>query len=132
MGLKRSGPPARRTPLARRGTDGPDGPSLRRGGRLAARSPRKADRYAAIAEACREAMERDRYRCRALDLIPGHRCAGPIDPQHVIPRSTRPDLAADPSNIVALCRLAHEWAGDHPNDARKLGLHGFSWDRPAP
>ena len=33
-----------------------------------------------------------------------------------------------PENIVACCRRHHEWIGDHPTEARLLGLHGFSGD----
>lgn len=134
--MKRSRPPKRGKPLAR-GTSrlarGPIKPGAGpdRGSALRARSPRKADHYADIADACREALERDRYQCRGRGLIPGHdRCSTTVDPQHVIPRSVRPDLADDPTNIIALCRIAHEWVGDHPEAAADLGLHGHSWDRP--
>ena len=105
--------------------------TLRPGGRLRPRSPRKRERYEAIAAASAEALARDRYRCRGLGVIPGHdRCWGPIDPQHVIPKGVRPDLAADPANIIALCRAAHDWVGAHPDEAEALGLHGRAWDEP--
>ena len=126
----------RRTPLGRsQPLDRRSGPlarsTLRSSGRLRARSPRKRERYEAIAAASAEALARDRYRCRGLGLIPGHdRCSGPLDPQHVIPKGVRPDLAADPANIIALCRLAHDWVGDHPDLAEALGLHGRSWHEP--
>lgn len=92
-------------------------------------SAKGAERRARIAEAGEEAKRRDGYRCRGLGLIPGHsRCWGPLDPQHVIPRGVRPDLADDPRVIVALCRGAHEWVGDHPAEARVLGLHAHDGD----
>lgn len=101
---------------------------LKRSGSLRARSPRKADRYAAIAAACGEAIERDGHACQARLLVPEIRCGGKLDPQHVIPQGVRKDLAAEPRNIVACCRRHHDWIGDHPEAARALGLHGFSGD----
>ena len=131
MTLARRTPLQRRTPLARAAP--PAGQPIARSGPLRPRSPRKAARYAAIADACRTALDRDHHRCRGLGVIPGHdRCWGPLDPQHVIPQGVRPDLAADPANIIALCRAAHEWVGDHPNAAERLGLHGRAWDSPPP
>lgn len=91
---------------------------------LKARSPRKAERYRAIAAACAEAIERDRGRCQARLLVPEISCGGPLDPQHVIPQGVDKSLAAEPDNIVACCRRHHDWIGDHPERARALGLHG--------
>lgn len=114
--MKRTGPPARRTPLDR-------GAPLDRSGRLRSRSPRQADRYARIAEASREALERDGYRCQAVGLLP-HDCHGRIDPSHIISKGASPEQADDPANILAICRTAHDWIGGHPKEARKLGLYG--------
>ena len=101
---------------------------LKRTGELRARSPRKRERYASIAEACGAAIERDGGRCQARLLVPEIRCGGKLDPQHVIPQGVRKDLAAEPANIVGCCRRHHDWIGDHPIDARALGLHGHSGD----
>lgn len=124
--MKRSSPPARRTPL--RSTSRLDRSApLARSGRLRARSPRSADRYERIAEASRVALERDRYRCQAVGLVP-HECRGALDPHHVISKGARADLADDPANIVGVCRAAHDWIGDHPEAARLVGLYGRSGD----
>lgn len=101
---------------------------LQRSGQLRSRSPRKRERYAEIAAACGEAIERDGHACQARLLVPEIRCGGKLDPQHVIPQGVRKDLAADPENIVACCRRHHDWIGDHPERARALGLHGHSGD----
>lgn len=97
-----------------------------------ARAARRAERDEAIRDACEAAKARDRYRCQAerRGIIREVRCWGPLDPQHIIPRSTRPDLADDVTNIVALCRGHHEWVGANPEEARELGLHGYAGDRP--
>jgi len=93
---------------------------------MRSRSPRKRERYASIAAACREALERDRYRCQAVGLVP-HDCRahlGDLDPHHVISKGAAPELADDPANIVGVCRRAHDWIGDHPEEAREMGLYG--------
>lgn len=92
-----------------------------------ARSPRHADRHRAVLDAGQAALQRDRFQCQAVGLHP-HRCEGRLDPQHVIPRSVRRDLAAEVDNIVAVCRAAHRWIDANPEAAWALGLHGYSWD----
>lgn len=91
---------------------------------LKARSPRKRERYAEIAQACGAAIERDGHRCQARLLVPEISCGGKLDPQHVIPQGVDKRLAAEEANIVACCRRHHDWIGDHPEEAQKLGLHG--------
>jgi hypothetical protein len=85
---------------------------------LPQRSPRKAERWRAIADACGEAVRRDGSVC----------CAGPLDPQHLFPRLVDPTQVANPEAIIAACRSHHEWIGDHPAEANRLGLHAFSGD----
>lgn len=97
-----------------------------------ARAARRADRDESIREACDAAKARDRYRCQAekRGIVREVRCWGPLDPQHIIPRGVRPDLADDVDNIVALCRGHHDWVGANLTEARALGLHGYAGDRP--
>lgn len=45
-----------------------------------------------------------------------------IDPHHIAPRSRRPDLKYDVSNGLCLCRTHHDWVGEHPIEAVKMGL----------
>lgn len=135
-GVKRSGPPPRRKALDR-GKGPTTDPAKVRAWQDRTRRPlpHQSEKGKARAQAAttagRRAKDRDGHRCAALDLIPGHTCWGPLDPQHVIPRSVRRDLAADPANIVPLCRLAHDYVGDHPEEAHALGLHGWTWEEPA-
>lgn len=95
--------------------------------RSRSRKPSRVAHFAAVADACRTALERDGG-CLAAVLVPEVRCWGKLDPQHVIPQGVRRDLAADPENIVGCCRGHHEWIGDHPEAARALGLHGHDGD----
>lgn len=66
----------------------------------------------------------------ALHLT-GLPCAGPLDVHEIIPRSAWAKGYLEPSNCIALCRAHHGWVGDHPTDAHAMGLHGYSWERPA-
>jgi hypothetical protein len=75
------------------------------------------------------ALERDRYRCQAPPLVPEIRCAGPLDPHEIIPRSAWHAGYLRLDNVMILCRAHHDWVGDHPDLAHRAGLHGFSWER---
>lgn len=57
-------------------------------------------------------------------------CAGPLEVHEVIPRSAWRDGELVESNCVLVCRLHHDLIGDNPAEAHRLGLHGFSWERP--
>lgn len=94
---------------------------------LPAASTKGAARARAAAEAGRVAKARDGG-CVAAALVPELGCWGPLDPQHVIPRGVRRDLAAEPANIIGCCRGHHEWIEANKARARKLGLHGHDGD----
>lgn len=51
-----------------------------------------------------------------------HQCNSIIDPHHVVPVGRDSTLRLEPTNLVALCRVAHDWVHDHPAEATKLGL----------
>jgi 5-methylcytosine-specific restriction endonuclease McrA len=92
------------------------------------RSPRKVERWKAVADASVAALVRDGYRCQAAGLLSGD-CAGPLEAHHIVPRSTAPELRDVEANIIALCSWTHHpWVGDHPAEARRLGLHGHAGD----
>jgi len=91
-------------------------------------SPKMAQKRKQIAEASRQALTRDHHTCQAARIWPHIACGGPLDPQHVIPRSTGPSLVADPNNIIACCRRHHLHIDANPEAARLVGLHGFSTD----
>jgi hypothetical protein len=56
-------------------------------------------------------------------------CSGLLDVHEVIPRSAWAGGWFEPTNCVLVCRQHHDWIGDHPAEAHRLGLHGFSWER---
>jgi len=122
----------RRTPLKR--TGGPKAnPATTRAWQDRSRRPlppssaKGRARARDAAEAGRRAKARDGG-CVAAALVPDLRCWGPLDPQHVIPRGVRPDLADDDLNIIGCCRAHHRYIDDHPERARELGLHGRDGD----
>lgn len=77
-----------------------------------------------------KALERDGRQCRARALVPEVRCAGELDPHEVIPRSAWKLGIYFLSNVLTVCRAHHRWIDNHPRDAHKLQLHGFSWEVP--
>ena len=90
-------------------------------------------------------LDRDNYQCQfwfaaydSPDWLPGDLvgvsrvCVGPLDVHEIIPRSVWPDGELVESNCITLCRVSHHaWVTDHPAEAHRLHLHGFSWDRGA-
>jgi 5-methylcytosine-specific restriction endonuclease McrA len=124
--MKRSGPPERRTPLARSSTLRQGG-RLARTGRIAPQSAKRRSEASTRDAVRREVHERDR-RCVAELLVPDVRCAGPLDVDEVIPRSAYPGGHLDPANCQLLCRAHHDWKHAHPADAAALGLRRWSWD----
>lgn len=77
----------------------------------------------------RQARDRDRGCVAHRVGVPG-RCWGPLDVHEVIPRSAWRAGYLVLGNVVTVCRGAHDWIGDHPDEAHALGLHGYSYERP--
>ncbi len=85
----------------------------------------------------REASARARIRVEALErdggcvlrAHPGHVCRGPLDAHEVVPRSRWVGGHLVLSNVQTLCRQAHTWVHDHPNEARALGLTATRGDQ---
>lgn len=50
------------------------------------------------------------------------------DPHHVIPQSVAPQLALEYANLMALCRVCHNWVKDNPGEAYRLGFLARSTD----
>ena len=60
------------------------------------------------------------------------RCIGPLDVHEIIPRSAWPGGELVVDNCVTLCGLSHHpWVTNNPDKAHRIGLHGFSWERPS-
>ena len=90
---------------------------------------RKAEKP--VRDAVRAAvLERDGG-CVAANLLPLVACRLPLDVHEVIPRSAWSHGYLVESNAVALCRAHHDYVGTHQSEAHALGLHGYSWERPA-
>lgn len=118
--MKRT-PLARRTPLSR-----PTAPLERRTA-LAPESARRKRERPAYRRMRAAVFERDGHACQAAALVPTVACWGPLDPQHVIPRSAWAGGRLVAANVTAVCRRHHEWIDANPTAAAALGLHGWSW-----
>lgn len=53
-----------------------------------------------------EILERDRHRCTVANLLGGD-CTALRHVHHIQPRSIRPDLELDPSNLMTVCSTHH-------------------------
>jgi hypothetical protein len=98
--------------------------------RRVGRSARALDALPERARVVDAAWDRDKGRCQAETLVRDVRCGGRLDPHEVIPRSAWPGGKLVLDNVLIVCRMHHDWIGDHPVAAQSLGLHGFSWERP--
>lgn len=110
--MKRGGP-LKRTPLQR-------GSSTLKRTRLSPVSAKQRQRVDDRRGTVAEALARDRQRCRLLDMLVGHRCAGPITPHHLRKQSAEHDDSAE--NIVALCAAGNTFVENEPLLAHRLGL----------
>ena len=71
------------------------------------------------------------WRMADLNGVPA-RCSGDLEVHEIIPRSAWPAGWLVVDNCVTLCGGAHHpWVTDNPEKAHRIGLHGFSWERPA-
>lgn len=98
--------------------------------RIPVKSQKRRREELARAEVAVAARARDGG-CVARGLVPDHVCAGPLDPHEVIPRSAWPGGHLVLDNVRTLCRAAHEWVHANERAAHRLGLHGYSWERPS-
>lgn len=112
---------ARRTPIPP-----PSAPLARRSGLSPESAKRKGDR-AAYRRMKTAVYERDGHTCQAAALVPDVACGGPLDPQHVIPRSAWAGGRLVAENVLCVCRRHHDWIGSQKQAAADLGLHGWSW-----
>lgn len=62
-------------------------------------------------------------RARVSDIIfyNMHACWGPVDVHEPGHRSQGAD-PTDPDQCVALCRSHHDWAHNHPREAKEIGI----------
>lgn len=95
------------------------------------KSERRAGQRELRERLCEVALERAAHRCEAAELLPAIACAGELDVHEVIPRSAWPGGHLVLSNVKVCCRAHHRYIGEHQNEAHALGLHGWSWERPA-
>lgn len=64
-------------------------------------------------------------------MVPVIACWHELDVHEIIPRSTWPDGELVADNCILVCRRHHIWIDQHPEAAHAMGLHGYSWERPA-
>jgi 5-methylcytosine-specific restriction endonuclease McrA len=101
---------------------------MKRGGRLAPMSDKRADEAEEREAVCRAVWMRDRGECQARTLVPEVRCWGPMDVDEICPRSACPGGHLDVDNCQVLCRGHHDWKHAHPIEAAALGLRRWSWE----
>lgn len=91
-----------------------------RRGRIRPMSKRRKDRLPFRAAAVELALDRDEH-CRGLDLIPGHRCVGPLVGHEPLKRSQGGDFA-DPDDVMIVCWGLNGDIEDWPDLAKAFGL----------
>ena len=111
---------------------------------LSPMSPKRRSEMAERKRVREEVLDRDGHTCqfwsRAWDLdtwmigdlagVPT-KCVGALEVHEIIPRSAWRLGYLEPTNCVTLCSgVHHPWVTDHPAEAHRLGLHGFSYERP--
>lgn len=111
--MKRSGPPARRTPLGR-------GKPLARGTkRLPPVSEKRRRQLPARADVRAEVLRRAGHRCEAPALVPEVRCGSPfpdrpaLEVDELTGGANRSIEWLDPDRCQALCQLHHDWKTEH-------------------
>ncbi len=123
--MKRSGPLARRTPLARTG-------------RLRPRSAKRAAKARDFAPVRAAVFARDGHRCQAEaharnvittlvgDLFPLElpdewpACWAELHPHHLNEQGA--GGSDDPENLLTVCAAHHRWIHDHPTLAKQMDL----------
>lgn len=98
------------------------GSTLPRGGRLPARSAKRAAEERDRAEVRRVVRQRAGGRCEARDLVPEVRCWGPLDVDELEARGVHPGAHLDPDLCQLLCRGHHDWRHANPAEAEARGL----------
>lgn len=96
--------------------------------RLRPVSKRRRDTFAERTLLILRVHERD-VTCQARTRVPEIECGGPLDVHEIIPRSVWPRGELVEANCTLVCRSHHDWIGDNPVEAHRLGLHAFSWER---
>lgn len=107
--MKRSGPPARRTPLGR-------GEPLRRSSKpIPQRSSKRKAAEPARAKVRAEVLRRAGHRCEAAALVPEVRCGSPfpdrppLEVDELTGGANRSVEWLDADSCQALCQLHHDW-----------------------
>lgn len=116
-------------------------------------SPMSAKRRAALPERAavkQAAHERDAWACqfwafydraeyenttepdtlRRLHAAPVA-CGGQLEAHEIIPRDAWAAGWLVLDNVVSLCSVHHSFVTNSPNAGAAIGLHGYSWERPA-
>jgi hypothetical protein len=106
--MRQTGPPERRTPLARTAWPLARGQSLRRAPLARPQRPLMA------------AVPLGPPVCQGPASGAPRACVGGLHRHHVIPRGRGGQDV--PENLVWLCAFHHQWTHEHPLDSRRLGL----------
>lgn len=65
-------------------------------------------------------------------IDPAHRCGlRTVDIHEILTRGRGGSILSS-TNLVAICRLGHDWLGAHPKEAQMIGLTRWSWEGEPP
>lgn len=116
--MKRSGPPRRRTPLARGSGE------LKRSS-LKARSSKRSELYAEDRRPRIERIVAAGVKCLIgplfVDLgVDDHACSGRVEGLHERRKRSAGGSLVNERNLIPACNLCNGWVEDHPSEARIL------------
>lgn len=106
---------------------------LRRTGKLRQRSKKRSAYYRETRVPLVKKILADRPHCEAGERIcpqdERHQCQLYSCDVHEIVRRSQGGSLEDEGNLLAVCRLCHDWIGAHPKKATEMGLSARSTSR---
>lgn len=119
--MKRSGPPQRKTPLAKSASP------LKRT-RINPVSKKRQDEKPERDKVREAVLKRDDFTCQARGITDGPDCWGPLDIDEIISRARMPGGHLNIDNCQVLCRGHNLYKEDDPLWALRHGLAKNSWE----
>lgn len=92
-------------------------------------SPKRAAQRYERERTVQAVLMRDRFTCRAAQIVSELECRGRLDVHELLTRA-RGGSILDVDGAVSLCRAHHDYVHTHPAEALERGLLRSSWDAP--